>query len=99
MIPQNLLQNCRKRLWQRGREETQVSKKINNNRRRFFGAAAMTIAAVLFGMIGSVNAPSRQITAEGATHGPAARGKCLWAFRGQKGNGLEVESSKPLLLN
>jgi pimeloyl-ACP methyl ester carboxylesterase len=40
-----------------------VSKEINNNRRRFFGAVAMSIAAVLFGMIGSPNAQSRQITA------------------------------------
>ncbi len=39
-----------------------MPKEINNNRRRFFGAAAMNIAAVLFGMIGSANAQSRQIT-------------------------------------
>jgi pimeloyl-ACP methyl ester carboxylesterase len=35
-----------------------MSDHINHDRRRFFGAAAMTIAASQFGMIGSVNAQS-----------------------------------------
>src|SRR4051794_20212562 len=35
-----------------------MSDHINHDRRRFFGAAAMTIAAAQFGMIGSVNAQS-----------------------------------------
>jgi pimeloyl-ACP methyl ester carboxylesterase len=38
--------------------ETRMPEHINHDRRRFFGAAAMTIAAAQFGMIGSVQAQS-----------------------------------------
>jgi pimeloyl-ACP methyl ester carboxylesterase len=38
--------------------ETMMPEHINHDRRRFFGAAAMTIAAAQFGMIGSVEAQS-----------------------------------------
>jgi pimeloyl-ACP methyl ester carboxylesterase len=38
--------------------ETMMSDHINHDRRRFFGAAAITIAAAQFGMIGSVAAQS-----------------------------------------
>jgi pimeloyl-ACP methyl ester carboxylesterase len=38
--------------------ETMMSEHINHDRRRFFGAAAVTIAAAQFGMIGSADAQS-----------------------------------------
>jgi alpha/beta hydrolase fold len=38
--------------------ETMMSEHINHDRRRFFGAAAMTLAAAQFGMMGSVEAQS-----------------------------------------
>jgi pimeloyl-ACP methyl ester carboxylesterase len=44
-----------------------MSEEINPNRRRFLGTAAMTIGAARFGMFGSADAQSRQITPTGAT--------------------------------
>src|SRR6267143_2035231 len=48
-----------------------MSEEGQYTRRGFLGIAAMSIAAAQFGMIGSTNAQSRQITPEGATPLPA----------------------------
>src|SRR3989442_14932421 len=63
-----------------------MSQEGKYTRRGFLGIAAMSIAAAQFGMIGSANAQSRQITPAGATPLPAkmsaaAEDKAVRPFR------------------
>jgi len=49
-------------------DRTKTSEQIDHPRRRFVGAAAMTVAAAQFGMIGSVDAQTKLPTIKPGTH-------------------------------